>query len=782
MKLKSRLSEYLLKAGSDISGTNLTILCLACFAAGSAPIAIAATNAVSVIIQQQSTTPDVLDPSFNGFSYEKSDATGPTFSTANTSLINLMKMLGPGVLRFGGTSAESVVWNASGGLTGVGYTMTPPDVDRLAAFVHASGWKLIYTLNLKIGKAPYDVQEPTEAQISAAAATAAEEAAYVASAMGESLIGFEIGNEPDLFAGNGLRPRTYSFANFQNEWEIFASAILAVAPSTKLIGPGASSMYGVYVQSFAPALGKQVVMITDHFYAGTGTESNALQLLLSNSGFYQQNSKYLSTYMLPTIHSLSAAVPVPYRVDETNAFGRANAPGFTLGAALWSIDYEFLAALNHAQGVNFHNDYAPVSTNNTLGTVTAVNPLFYAMKLFSMAANGTLLKATASSQQSTFTTYAVSANDGATYVVLNNKDPNNAVKASITFLQPVASANSMLLTGPSLTSTTGTTLGGASIGLDGSWNSPQTKPVQVANGVATVTVPPGSALFLNAAPVTTSVDIQFAGLCVASSQNTASGPYLLEEARCNSSASAQNFAFVPSPDGFFYVVPQNSDLCLDWQNPNSNILQTSCAQSATQKWKVQLNAGSGFSIQTSSGGYCFNVQGGASTVGTPIITSPCNGQSGEQVGLTDPPNPPLQTTSTPITIAYDRQCIDVAGGTTQVGPYIRQHGCNNTDNQSWAFSSTVDSYYTVRSNGSQLCLDGSTVNAAVVQNICTGGSAQKWQLVANTDKTYTLKSPGGHWCLGIVNGSNAADSPFMVSPCNGGNAEKVTFPTAPPVL
>jgi hypothetical protein len=760
--------------------TLLSMLTLGLLGLQAVPRTFAQVNPVTVTLQQLETAAAPLNSTFNGLSFEKADATGPTLSGSNTSLVSLMTLLGPGVLRIGGSSAEQVVWQQNGGLTANGYTMTPPDVDRLASLLHATGWKLIYTLNFSIG-ALNSVQNPTSDQIAAAAAVAAQEAAYVASSVGNNLLGFEIGNEPDLFSVNGVRPVTYTFTNFASEWAAFANAIQAVTPSAQFVGPGASSMYDPYFQSFVPALGNRVVLATDHFYAGSGTEATALQMLLGNSGTYQQNYKYLSTYMLPTMDSLSQAVSVPYRIDETNAFGRGNAPGNSFGVALWALDYEFLAAAHHATGVNFHNNYAPIATTNMRGVVTGINPVYYAMKLFSMAANGSVLTALASAQQSTFSAYAVQASSGATYVVLNNKDPNNAVAATITFLQPVASATSMLLTAPTLNSTTGVTLGGATIGLDGSWPSPETDPVPVASGAATITVPAGSAAFITASPVTTSLNLQTAGLCAASMQNSTSGPYLLEQEPCNANSPAQQFAFVPAIDGLFYVVPQNSALCLDSKQLTS-VSQTACAQSPTQEWSVTATAGSTYNLATADGLHCLNLQTGSAIPGTQVGLSPCGGQISEQISLPNTPRLALQSTRTPITVSYNNLCMDTAVGGTAPGPYIRQHACNGSKNQTFTFSSTVDGYYTIHSNYSQLCLDGTTQNSNIIQNNCTGVGAQKWQLIGNSDKSYTLANPGSQWCLGIANASNTSNTLFSVLPCSGGPEQKFLLPVAPAVL
>jgi hypothetical protein len=307
--------------------------------------------------------------------------------------------------------------------------------------------------------------------------------------MGDRLLGFEIGNEPGNYKNNGLRPSSYTFSDFEAEWKTFAKAIHEKEPSAALVGPADLT----YSPPFATNMGKEANLVTMHYYRSSGVNVNQTQQLLNID-------PYLANTLLPNLNKLTRAVPMPYRIGECNAFTEPATPGFAL--ALWAIDFEFVNAMNHSSGVNFHvvPGEGPIETNNGKGTVTEIQPLYYAMKLFSMAANGTLLKTSVSAQQSTFSAYAVAGTNGSTYVVLNNKSPNNAAQVSIKFINSIKSATSVLLTAPSLTSKTGTTLGGVPIELDGDWHAPQTETVTVSKGAASIKVPSGSAVFIKALP------------------------------------------------------------------------------------------------------------------------------------------------------------------------------------------------------------------------------------------------------------------------------------------
>jgi hypothetical protein len=145
-----------------------------------------------------------------GLSYETSQLADPNFFAAdNGELVSLFRSLASqGILRIGGNSSEFCWWkgNASDhppevpasahdaenwmphSFTAVELTA----IDRLPGFLDASGWRLIYGLNLGTGTP----------------AKGAEEAAYVAQVLGSRLLFFQIGNEPGYYrnASNRLRP------------------------------------------------------------------------------------------------------------------------------------------------------------------------------------------------------------------------------------------------------------------------------------------------------------------------------------------------------------------------------------------------------------------------------------------------------------------------------------------------------------------------------------------------------------------------------------------------
>ena len=100
----------------------------------------------------------------------------------------LFRQLGPGVVRVGGNSADQVSLGLKWTGFGSGKEYLPPDLERLAAFLKATDWKRIYSIN-------HREEYPGESWRS--------EASYVAKNFWAIVsLGIEIGNEPGAYSKN----------------------------------------------------------------------------------------------------------------------------------------------------------------------------------------------------------------------------------------------------------------------------------------------------------------------------------------------------------------------------------------------------------------------------------------------------------------------------------------------------------------------------------------------------------------------------------------------------
>jgi hypothetical protein len=83
--------------------------------------------------------------------------------------------------------------------------------------------------------------------------------------------------------------------------------------------------------------------------------------------------------------------------------------------------------------------------------------------------------------------YTVTPSDGSTVVVIVNGEASTGVNATVDIGAAVSSATAVYLRGPSLTATTGVTLGDAPVNPDGTWNPKA--PYTLAHSGNTVTIP-----------------------------------------------------------------------------------------------------------------------------------------------------------------------------------------------------------------------------------------------------------------------------------------------------
>ena len=432
-------------------------------------------STVSISSTQSGTMP----PRFVGLSYEKSKLSQPLFSGSNANLIGLFKRLGPSLLRIGGNSVDETNWSPTGPGQTSGET-APSDVNALAGFLSATGWDVLYGVNL--------------AQSTPAAAAA--EVAYAAEALGSDLVGIEIGNEPDLYPGHYF-PATWTFSDYLALWQSFASAILAQTPEVALTGPVIADNTG-WFSSFAQAEGKSVSLLSAHYYRGNGqAPSSTIQDLISYPDTNLEN--YLAALKPP-----AAAVGVPFRLAETNSFYNGGAPNVSdsYASALWVIDHLFTIALGGSVGANLHgggnsSGYTPIADNN--GVVVEARPEYYGAFLCTLAGQGPLLATTISAGSLNISGYAVENSPKQWSVILVNKDETQNLHFTVTCPATVVSAAMVVLTGPSLSATSGVTIQGSAVDPDGSFSPQPYYGLGVTGQTFTGYLPAASAVLVSVA-------------------------------------------------------------------------------------------------------------------------------------------------------------------------------------------------------------------------------------------------------------------------------------------
>ena len=450
------------------------------------PFASSARAATSVSVH--------LDPSkrlrtipsnYMGLGYEASSVAMGILSADNRPYVQLVRNLGrDGVIRIGGNVSDFTLYDANGASKWEpkDTIITLANIRALRSFLDATGWKLIWGLNLGGDKLD----------------NAVEEAKAVAQVMGDKLIAMEIGNEPDLFTRSGHRTGNYDYQAWARDYRRYKSAVRAVLPRVPFAGPDIA-FRTEWLESFARDEGGDIALLTAHHYImGQADPATTIELMLAEEKKYQP--------ALAKYRAAAEAAHVPWRMCETQSFSGGGRGGVsdTFASALWALDYLFVLAGYGCSGVNMETGV------NHLGWVSKYTPItgappgpyapapeYYGLLAFAQAAKGEQIAAATNASGINLTAYATRQGRD-TVVTVINKD---ATQGASVEMSGIASRRGsvMRLTGPSLAATSGASLGGAVLAADGTWASPQadkTDPVRIAGSKALLDVPAGSAALI----------------------------------------------------------------------------------------------------------------------------------------------------------------------------------------------------------------------------------------------------------------------------------------------
>jgi hypothetical protein len=415
---------------------------------------------------------------FMGLAYEKAHLVSEALFTGNsTFLAGLFNRLGNGVLSIGGNSLDTTIWTADG----VGNTagqVSPVDVDNLAAFLALTNWKVLYGVNLA----------------TSTPALAAEEVAYAYAKLGDTVAGFQIGNEPDEYSLSYF-PNGWDLSAFEALWEEFYSAIVATTPSARITGPGAGGNVTTWTSPFATgSTGKFISLLTQHYYRGNGHNVNATATNLLSA------DPAIIAECVALKWSVSA-LQIPFRFTETNSYLFGGSPGVSdaYASALWVIDHLFHLALGGSSGVNMQGGdtgaYTPIANQGS--TILEARPEYYGMLFFSLAGHGTLLQTKLAVTNFNATMYAVLTPSGVTNIVIVNKQVFSSLRITINCGKMVKEASVIELRNTDLAATTGQTIQGGTVATDGSITfGPPYAPANISSSWVTFYVPAISAVLL----------------------------------------------------------------------------------------------------------------------------------------------------------------------------------------------------------------------------------------------------------------------------------------------
>jgi hypothetical protein len=437
---------------------------------------------------------------FLGLSFEYSAIepyAGTNPAAIDPVLLQLVRNLAPGqapVIRIGGESTDWAWWPVAGmpKPPGATITLTAPLLRVTRALAEALRARLILGINLEADSA----------------VVARDEARALLAGIGKPLIeAFELGNEPEDYGifnwdGSGAtgRPSGYDFPAFVRDF-----ARLSRALPFPLAGPamGAPKWY-----RDLPALlvaEPQLRLVTLHRYpvqqcyvSPRAPNYPTIAHILSSRA-----SRGLADSVASEVAAAHAR-GLRLRIDEMNTVSCGDEPqvGFSFASALWALDALFAMANVGVDGVNIHT--YPTSTSALFNLTrseaiwrASVEPEYYGLLMFVQAAppGSRLLRVAGAGA---LKAWATRAPDGHVRLVLINASASERERIEVKASGRPAAATLERLGAPSLSATSGVSLGGQSFGTDTESGqlSPTASSVSAHRGHYAVVVPPASAALL----------------------------------------------------------------------------------------------------------------------------------------------------------------------------------------------------------------------------------------------------------------------------------------------
>ncbi len=461
-----------------------------------ATVAVAAGEAVSPVPR-----------SYLGFSTEY--WTLPLYARHLPLVERLLSMLrvrgdGPLVLRIGGDSADRVFWDPRPrAVPSWAFPVTPQWTRLVARLVRRVGIRLIIDLNLITGSS-----------LTAAAWARAAEARLPH----RSIVGFEIGNEPDIYTHTAWRkvtapgpfenialPTALTPDDYVTDFRRYAQALRSVAPGVPLLGPALANprahQYWTtgLIASHQPALGT----ITAHRYVYSGCVRRRSRRYPTIARLFNQRATAdLAASVAGEVKAAQRA-GLRFRLTELNSVNCGGRPGVSnaFATALWVPQALFELLKAGVDGVNIHTRADTINAPFALGPRgLQARPLLYGLLTFVRTLGshpGLVALRVHRSHALKLAVWAVRSGGAELHVLLINE---NRRPVHVRLALPTSGrAVIERLLAPSVRSTSGVTLDGQWLGQNGSWQGrPTPASARMTHRGYRVSVPRFSAALVTA--------------------------------------------------------------------------------------------------------------------------------------------------------------------------------------------------------------------------------------------------------------------------------------------
>jgi hypothetical protein len=356
-------------------------------------------------------------------------------------------------------------------------------MDKFYAFIKLIDWKVIHAVNLASNKPE----------------VSSDEINYAVKIGGNSIMGFEIGNEPDHYDKDTkkLREKGYAYPQYKSELEKAHEVILKQNPGINLIGPAVTSGGFKFFEPCVLDFKNKLSLTTSHFYptSAISVPAPTCESLLSD------NSKKKAISMAEKYAAASKKAGLAWRLAECNSASMGGTDGVSdvFTAAVWGSDFLFDIAEHGSTGVNLHtvfgqHGYTAISYDKEKKTY-AVRPLYYSLLLFKDAGNGKLIDADTKSNGNVVG-HATLGADGKLRVIVINKELSKATNAAVLTNSKRTHGTVTRLSASSPTEQMAVSYGEGTVNKDGTWKLEKREDIKGSAGRFEVTVPACSAAVL----------------------------------------------------------------------------------------------------------------------------------------------------------------------------------------------------------------------------------------------------------------------------------------------
>ncbi|HEY7933069.1 MAG TPA: hypothetical protein VID48_04520 [Solirubrobacteraceae bacterium] len=410
------------------------------------------------------------------------------------NLVGLLRSLGPGMLRFGGITAdENVAWtdSATPRPSWASSVIGPAQLSAIGVLARRSGWRVLLT----VGLAHF---EPL---------AAAREVAVAHRALGSYLAAVEIGNEPNAYGHHGFRELPWIAQGYEEEVGEYREAIEALTPGVPIAGPDVSGS-GVFPEwGEEEALAQTPALLTGHHYplGCSQTPAPSIEALLSPV-IREREAASLATYMLASRRN-----GIPLRIDETNTVSCGGVAGIsnTFASALWASSYITQVMSAGTAGINLQGNptncsgYTPLCAANPTALAEGnlrVQPEWYALLLTSSLIGDRPLPTRISAVgPPNLVATSFLAPDHSLKVLLVDDEPQGAARLALRVKvgAGMGRASTLRLTAPAQSATGGVLLAGHSVSANGSWKPPtRTESTATHAGILALELAPNSGVLI----------------------------------------------------------------------------------------------------------------------------------------------------------------------------------------------------------------------------------------------------------------------------------------------